>query len=374
MPRKKKEAPTRADQRYEVKITTGLRVDGTLIRKSFYSHKSKADAQRQADEWRVEHKAYDIIGESMEDTYENITLSEWANRWLLVYKQDRVKITTYKSSYERPVNNYIIPFFKNTSLKNIKPIDVMAFYKKLEPMLSQSFCSKIAMCLTQMYDAAVSNGLVQANPCSGIMIKSRVDKNAKRVYNDEQVQQIIHFSKHHKYGLYIRLFLELGLRCEELLGLRWDTDFDWEKGTVHIQRTVVNDAGHIIVSDTTKSVTSNRILPLSKELLEQLLSERKERGYLQASTQHPNMPLSNKAFTQKRYQTFFGDFLKYIKNPDFPVLTPHELRHTCGTLLYRKTRDIYATSKYLGHSSIEITSKLYVHSDVDMLRESLNIQ
>lgn len=374
MPRKKKKAPNRSDDRFEVKVTVGTRPDGSLIRKSFYSTISKTDAAKQAEEWKINHQAQNMLGENLNAPTECVTLSDWANRWLEYYKKDRVKVTTFKSSYERPVRLYIIPFFKDTLMENIKPIDVMAFYRKLEPELSQSFCNKVSLCLTQIFDTAISNGIIRGNPCTGLVIKSQVAKNKKRVYSEEQVAKLIKFAEHHKYGLYIRILLDLGLRCEELLGLRWDSDFDWEKGTVHIQRTVVNDSGQIIVADNTKSATSNRVLPLTKGLKKQLVCERQEQGYLQESTMYPGRPLSNKAFTQKRYNTFFKDFQKYIKDPTFPILTPHELRHTCGTLLYRRTHDIYATSKFLGHASIDITSKLYVHSDVDSLRESLNIQ
>ena len=41
MGRPKKEKPNRKDGCYEIKITVGKSVDGSLIRKSFYSTKSK---------------------------------------------------------------------------------------------------------------------------------------------------------------------------------------------------------------------------------------------------------------------------------------------------------------------------------------------
>ena len=43
---------------------------------------------------------------------------------------------------------------------------------------------------------------------------------------------------------------------------------------------------------------------------------------------------------------------------------PLELRHTCGPLLYARTKNIYAASKFLGHANINLTAKIYVHSDV----------
>lgn len=62
MPRPKKEAPNRKDGLYEVKITVGKRMDGTLIRKSFYSAISKADAGPRLKRIRVEQRAAEITG------------------------------------------------------------------------------------------------------------------------------------------------------------------------------------------------------------------------------------------------------------------------------------------------------------------------
>ena len=44
-------------KRYEHKITLGKDIDGNLIRKSFYSTKSKRDAKRKAEEYAETYKA-----------------------------------------------------------------------------------------------------------------------------------------------------------------------------------------------------------------------------------------------------------------------------------------------------------------------------
>ena len=53
MPRPKKQAPNRKDGLCEIKITIGKRLDGGLIRKSFYSHISKEDARKQAERYKI---------------------------------------------------------------------------------------------------------------------------------------------------------------------------------------------------------------------------------------------------------------------------------------------------------------------------------
>ena len=58
---------------------------------------------------------------------------------------------------------------------------------------------------------------------------------------------------------------------------------------------------------------------------------------------------------------------------DIPYLVPHELRHTFGTVLREKGVDIYTISKVMGHSDISITAKIYVHNDLDVLRNSMKL-
>lgn len=58
---------------------------------------------------------------------------------------------------------------------------------------------------------------------------------------------------------------------------------------------------------------------------------------------------------------------------NIPVhVTCHVLRHTAGTLMYRKTGDIYRTKKLLGHSNVS-TSMKYAHMDEETEEENTDI-
>ena len=82
MARPKKEKPNRNDGRYEVKLTIGKTIDGTPIRKSFYSYISKEDAKKQADEYKIESEVANRTGAGFVDR--NISFEEWAYKWLEV--------------------------------------------------------------------------------------------------------------------------------------------------------------------------------------------------------------------------------------------------------------------------------------------------
>lgn len=62
---------------------------------------------------------------------------------------------------------------------------------------------------------------------------------------------------------------------------------------------------------------------------------------------------------------------KYTKNIDKPI-TPHKLRATCATNLYKKTGDIYMVAEQLGHANIA-TSKIYTQIDHEAKIKAANI-
>lgn len=72
----------------------------------------------------------------------------------------------------------------------------------------------------------------------------------------------------------------------------------------------------------------------------------------------------------KHFKLFMNTMSKDIK---CPILTPHELRHTYGTLLRESGVDIYTIQKVMGHSDISVTADIYVHNDIKVLKKQLKI-
>ena len=51
-------------------------------------------------------------------------------------------------------------------------------------------------------------------------------------------------------------------------------------------------------------------------------------------------------------------------------ITPHKLRSTYGTALYRSTKDIYVVAEVLGHKDINTTKKHYAAISEDIKKEA----
>lgn len=127
MPRPKKEKPNHGDL-YEVKITVDKTFDGKLIRKSFYSSVSKADARAQAEQYKIDREAARLAGEPWVER--DVTFGGWAKKWLETYKKGKVKDNTYDGTYRTPVEYHLIPHFGAAKLDAIKPVDVQAFFNQ----------------------------------------------------------------------------------------------------------------------------------------------------------------------------------------------------------------------------------------------------
>lgn len=344
MPRPKKS--NRGDGRYELKKTIGYDANGKPIRKSFYG-KNKEEAQILYDNYRRGEK-------EKEEAKKNTLFSSWVEKWLETYKRDEVKPTSFLTSYSRPCYNYIIPYFADRSIQSITPLDLKLFLNSVST-LSQSYIDKIIICLHGIFDAAEDNDLIAKNPTRNISAKSKQKPKEKRVYDKETVEALCNTD--HKYSLHVVILLRMGLRCSELCGLRWK-DIDFANGFLSVNQALTRESG-ISYIDATKSKKSTRRIPIPGDLLERLSKAREESTdeYLAMINNHHMTP---DHFNALQLEAFYNS----LNVPMDKRLTAHELRHTCGTLLYEDTKDVYYVSKFLGHSDIGITTKTYIHSDL----------
>lgn len=368
MGRPKKEKPNHATGMYEVKATIGRTIDGKPIRKSFYSSVSKAAAKAKAEEYKIDQAVSEQLGETFVSKDE--CFDTWAMKWLETYKKNKVKEQTYEFTYKKNVEKYLIPFFKHAKLKNIKQIDIQNYFNAVKNVendkpLSHSVLDKHKMILKSIFEAAIDNDLCYKNPVKNISFPNVSEKNKRKVLAFEDAEKLIEYAiDHKKYDIVI--LLETGMRRSELLGLLW-TDIDTTNKTIYVQRAVTQTTGKIII-DKPKSKTSERIIPISDRLIEILNLMPKEAEYVIPGDQS-GIPASPHSYADK-----FERFMKQAsKDLGIPKLTPHELRHTYGTLLRENGVDIYSIQKVMGHSDISVTADIYVHNDIEVLRKQLKI-
>lgn len=360
MARPKKPQPNRSDGRYEIKITVGKNADGKLVRKSFYSDKSKEDAKRQAEEWQINKRVYEITGVAEEpDT--SIWFVDWANKWLEVYKKPYVSENTYLLTYKTNVDKHIIPFFKKYRLNDIKNSDVQALFAT-KTKLSESTLDKIKLCLVGIFETAIENDLIYKNPAKKVIIVSNKEKSEKLVYNDTQIAAAKQFFI--SIMPEVCLLLETGLRRGEMLGLKW-SDIDLKEKSLSVNRSIADKKGGGTIVRPPKW-KSYRKIPLSNYACDLLSNIPNKGDYVFPLS--ANQPQSPNTWSQKLERCME----RFAAEADAPALTAHELRHTYGTKLRRDGVDIYTIQKIMGHKDIKMTTEIYVHDEFDVLKKAVH--
>ncbi len=59
---------------------------------------------------------------------------------------------------------------------------------------------------------------------------------------------------------------------------------------------------------------------------------------------------------------------RLMKRLGLPDMSPHDLRHTCASLLLQSGADIKSVQDILGHSDVSTTLNFYVRSNMDTMR------
>ena len=362
MARPKKAAPNHATGMYEYKATIGKDFRGKAIRKSFYSSKSLDDAKAKAQDYIISQEVADRTGETF--IKKDYTFAQWAEKWLEVYKKPAVSENTYITTYEIPVRKHLIPYFGKAELQSIKNIDVRNFFAQKQQTLSASLLHKLKITLSAIFETAIENDLCFKNPAKNIKYRSAVDKNEKRIYNDEQISQAKQFFYYNMPEVF--LLLETGLRRGEMLGLLWK-DIDYENKALSVNRSIAEKRGGGITIMPPKW-DSYRTIPISDELVQLLRSLPHNSMYVFPNVNGDIAKPHNWSQKLKRHMTMFNQ-----QYPSIPMLTAHELRHTRGTELRRNGVDIYTIQKFMGHKDINVTANIYVHDDLETTRKAAKL-
>ena len=118
------------------------------------------------------------------------------------------------------------------------------------------------------------------------------------------------------------------------------------------------------MQDTPKTNKSRRTIPLNKAAIQALEDLKEQPGY------NPRgfiiHTAGGKAFSPRNYEQQLGNMCKAAGIRKIGV---HALRHTYATRLFEKGVDVKIISELLGHSSTEITYRIYIHV-IEKLKES----
>lgn len=154
----------------------------------------------------------------------------------------------------------------------------------------------------------------------------------------------------------ITLFLGTGIRISELVGLDInDIDFN-QRGF-----TITRKGGNRVILYFGDEVD---------KALKDYLKVRKNNKAVSSDENALFLSLQNKRLGVRAVELIVKKYSKLVTS--LKRITPHKLRSTYGTNLYKETGDIYVVADVLGHKDVNTTKKYYAAITDDIRRNAAN--
>jgi integrase len=332
----------------------------------------KIDAQRWLDQETSDH----VTGTWTDPKLSAVTFGALAERWITT-KVTRAPKTV--AGYQSVLDTLILPRWADVALRDMSFDDVQEWVSGLSVNGSVRFPGKglgagrviqAYQVVRQVLRFAVRAKHLPANPADAIELP-RKPEATQRYLTHEQLHRLAVAS-----GRFRTLVLVLGycgLRFGEATALRV-ADVNCRTRRIHVRRSVTYVTGKGLIEGDTKNHTT-RAVPVPKFLVPLLGTELagKDSGELVFSSRRCGylteselrwvfdtavQTVRTAAAAQRQEET---DETGEAVSPEFPVITPHELRHTCASLAISAGANVKVLQTLLGHKTATLTLDRYGH-------------
>ena len=355
------------DGRWVARIQIGKTTDGKPKIKALYGHSEREVRKKLRDYQRELVSGIEEVSK--------LTVAEYIDRWLKVYKAKSVK----PSTYDRMENTFIYHVRDSIGyiqVGNINSIDIQNLINEKSEFLSYSSVKKIQELLNACFKQAEIIGDIRRNPMLGVTMPLKKTMNIAtkevEIYTEDDIQKITETinrtftdkCKLYRYSPIFILMFNTGLRMGEVLALTWDC-INFDNKTLRVKETMSyvksrknSDKARTILFSDPKTVNSSRIVPLNEKSIN-ALSEILRRNEVQ--NVKTNYVVSNLNGSYVLPRNFSLAFERVCNRSDVIFKGVHATRHTFASNAIRLGIEVKVVSEILGHSSIQITYNKYVH-------------
>ncbi len=291
------------------------------------------------------------------------TLEQWLEYWMEhIVRPNRAETTTY--AYEKIIENHIGPHLGHLALSKVTPQKVQEYYLSMsrDEGLSANTVRRHHDLLSAALRCAVRQDKLRTSPMDRVEPPRSRMKEAS-FYDRNGLRQLYLLVEGHWLELPVKVAAGMGLRREEICGLKWDC-VNFERRVLHI-RAARTAYGANVVQKETKNRSSVRSLFIPDELYELLLREQ-SRQKTQQAIRSGDYAASGHVVLDRDGQPYSPNalslaFSRFIKKNDLPPLTFHGLRHSFATVASSQGAPLFDIGKALGHSTPATTGRIYTH-------------
>lgn len=223
--------------------------------------------------------------------------------------------------------------------------------------------------LRSFYNYFFENEMIEKNPAALVPLPKRHEKEIIRLEPNEvailldQVEDGTKLTKkeleyHKKTKIrdvaLLTLLLGTGIRVSECVGLDI-SDINFDVGGIKIRRKGGYEA----------------VIYFGEEVETALLDYLEQREHIIPVQGHENalfLSLQNRRMAVRSVENLVKKYASRVTT--LKTITPHKLRSTYGTTLYRETGDIYLVADVLGHKDVNTTRKHYAAQEDERRRRA----
>ncbi len=300
-----------------------------------------------------------------------------STRTRLAYAYDLRIFFDFLKETNPACRNIPITEFKLEILDMLHPIDIteyldyLSYYEKDHEQITNDERGKQRKLasLRSFYNYFFRNEMIEKNPAALVQMPKLHKKEIIRLDADEVAMLLDHVENgenmskqqaafHKKTKVrdlaLMTLLLGTGIRVSECVGLDLK-DVDFKNNGILIRRKGGYEAV-VYFGDEVESALKEYICER-----ERIIPEAGHEGALFLS-------LQNKRLTVRAVENLVKKYASAVTS--LKKITPHKLRSTYGTSLYRETGDIYLVADVLGHKDVNTTKKHYAALEDERRRKA----
>lgn len=220
--------------------------------------------------------------------------------------------------------------------------DIIEYREELKKDHKPNTVNGYLIAIRNLYDYLEYEGITKniTKKIKGIKLEQ---KHLKRGLSKEEIDKVLNVCKNLREELMIKMMINLGLRCNELVNIQLEDFYD-DKGIIMLK--VLGKARNGLKQDSIK--IDDRLFEMIKEYVEQY----NIKDYLFTSTSNHN---KNGKLTTKTIRVTITDLFKKA-GLDMNMLSTHSTRHTTCELLLENGVDLREVSQFMRHRSINTTT------------------
>ena len=268
------------------------------------------------------------------------------------------------ASIEASYRTHVEPKWTGRRIGDIGNAEIQEWVSDLAARRSASVVLRAKGIVNGVMERAVTDRLIQDNPCDGLELPRKPKRKERRVYL--AIPELIRFADECGNAVHIgeerrALILLLGfcgLRWGEAAALRAE-DVDAGSRLLHVRRSIVRVNGKPVEGTPKSYEMRNLYMPaLVADALKPIL-RRRGRGERVFSDPSGEPLREQSASASKANRTWWPSALKRLgwRREDWP--SPHDLRHTAASIAVHAGANVKALQRMLGHASASMTLDVY---------------